>query len=227
VVARGQAFAPARDLRDIDALFGWTAAARELLPVAELVDRMITLLRASIRYARQIPPGHYGDVVPGQEGVDGPIVFPDGSVLHLSDGSPYIPHHTYIGLVGHIVGHAVKFMYLVRQPDSDLFRDLRTFAPLGEPLDDTPMTELTAKLDAEIVAIHNWFAASQGSGIDQVVETDQGPRTLQQMLDLMIYSTAQHTRQMLSILEILGIAPDVPMRDSDFSALAVPTRVWT
>jgi hypothetical protein len=214
-------------LRAIDVLFGWTPAAREPLPVVDLVNRMTNLLRASIRYALQLPISHYLDVVPGQEGAEGPIVFPDGSILRLSDGSPYVPHHTYVGLIRHIVGHAVKFMYLTQHPASEVFRDFHSFAPIGEPLDGTPMSDLVAKLDAQSGEIHRWSVHAQEEDLNQLVNTDQGARTLHQMLDLMVYATAQHTRQMLSILEILGIVPNEPLADGDFADLALPTRVWS
>jgi hypothetical protein len=46
------------------------------------------------------------------------------------------------------------------------------------------------------------------------------------MLDSMTYSTAQHSRQLLAVLELLGIEPDGPLSDADHEGLALPVTTW-
>lgn len=202
-----------RELADIDRLFGWTAGSRKVVPIAELAARMPLLLRAAARYARQLPPDHYGHVIPGQEDVTGPLVLPDGTELRLSDGTPYIPHHTYFDLVGHIAGHGAKFLHLARNPGSDVYSRMEFFAPLGEPDSDATLDEVCDLLETSARAIEEW-------------SRDAAPGRAHPMLDSMTYSTAQHCRQLIAILELLGIEADGPLSEADYEGLALPAATW-
>ena len=40
------------------------------------------------------------------------------------------------------------------------------------------------------------------------------------------WHAGQHTRQLMLVLEKLGIAPDGPLTDDDFAGLPMPRNVW-
>jgi hypothetical protein len=226
VVARGETHVLGRDLAEIDRLFGWRSTPRKPLPAADLVYRMQMLLRAAARYARQLPPEHYGDVIPGQEHVSGPLMLADGSVLRRSDGSHYIPHHTYFDLAAHIAGHGDKFLHLALHPDSNAFSRIETFAPLGEPGADATLDEVCDQLAEAADAIGRLSGGFSTRDLAAPVRSPDGLTTLHAMLDSMTYSTAQHSRQLLAVLELLGIEPDGPLSDADYEGLALPVTTW-
>ena len=227
VVARGERRVLGRDLAEIDRLFGWQPNAHKPLPGKDLAERMQRLLEAAVRYARQLPAEHYGDVIPGQEHVTGPLVLADGSVLRRNDGTPYIPHHTYFDLVAHIAGHAEKFIHLAEHPASEVFARIDTFAPLGEPDADATLDNVCGQLATASAAIGGWSRSLSERDLAVSVRTFDGVSTLHAMLDSMTYSTAQHTRQLLAILEMLGIEPDGPLTDADCAGLALPVATWS
>src|SRR5260221_7020092 len=133
VIAKGDTYIVADQTSAIDRLFGWESESRKLLPMAELFSRMSTLLGACVRYGRQLPAGHYDDVIPGQEGLLGPMTLPDGTVLRLADGQPYMPHHTSIRLFRHLMWHSAKFLPLLQHPDLDVYERMAALGPLAEP----------------------------------------------------------------------------------------------
>lgn len=226
VVARGNRYVPAGELEQIDALFGWAPETTTLLPIEGLVERAAGTLEAAIRFARQLPTDHYDEVIPGQEGFAGPWVLPDGSTLRRVDGTTFIPHHTYRGLVEHLVGHGVKFAYLVRHPDTDLFAELATLVPLGEPSADATMSSTLAQLRASIDDIRAWWRGTSGGDLTRIVKTHRGPQTLHRLLHAQTYSCVQHTRQLQDVLGILSIDPDRPLTDAHNAGLAMPERIW-
>jgi hypothetical protein len=40
------------------------------------------------------------------------------------------------------------------------------------------------------------------------------------------WHSGQHTRQLMLVLEKLGIAPNQPMTDADFAGLPMPREIW-
>src|SRR5260221_7082697 len=154
------------------------------------------------------------------------MALPDGTVLRLADGQPYMPHHTTLGLLRHIVCHSAKFLHLLEHPDSELYARMETWGPLGEPSESIPLSALIDQTLYAIDEIAGWSRrAADGYG-ERVVLMHEGPRSLQQMLDLMTYSTAQHGRQLAAILDSLGIEPDGRLKDQDFEGMALPVGVW-
>ncbi|RMF04668.1 MAG: hypothetical protein D6773_06145, partial [Alphaproteobacteria bacterium] len=53
-----------------------------------------------------------------------------------------------------------------------------------------------------------------------------GDVTLHEVLERTGWHSGQHTRQLMLVLETLGIVPDRPLTDADFAGLPMPKEVW-
>ncbi len=59
-----------------------------------------------------------------------------------------------------------------------------------------------------------------------VVETYYGPQTGRELLERTTWHAAQHLRQLYALLEMMGLVPDRPLTDTDFSGLPLPKALW-
>lgn len=223
-VTKNGRFVLGYDLEQIDDLVGLTRHGVRL-GNDELIDRLISLTEAWIRFSNQIPPAHYNDVTPGLEGVKA-FVQPDGHVFVRADGQPFTPHGTYFGLVGHILHHVSRVRLSIKEPTSLVFSTESLYAEYGEPLPDVPMKEVIAVGQSELDYIRDWRSGASKLYLDNVLNTFLGPQTLHQMLSREAYSLAQHTRQLMTILRDLGIGPDGPIGEAEYAGLHVPQNIW-
>lgn len=53
-----------------------------------------------------------------------------------------------------------------------------------------------------------------------------GEQSLHDFMERTAWHAGQHTRQLMLVLEKLGIAPDGPLTDADFAGLPMPAEVW-
>ena len=60
----------------------------------------------------------------------------------------------------------------------------------------------------------------------QVVNTYYGPQTAHELLERTVWHAAQHLRQIYDFLNRMGLTPDNPLADADFTGLPLPKEVW-
>jgi glutaredoxin len=224
VVTVGERHVLGLDLAQVDALIGSADVLVELSG-GELVARATRLLAAAARFAYQLPTAHYEDPCPGMENVTTPFVLAGGHVLVLSDGSPYVPHGTFLGIFRHIVCHGEKFRHFVQEPDDD-YSDSGLYAQFGEPLPSRSVNQLAELAQTIARDIQQWWQDTGGRDLEHPLATFLGPQTLRQMLQRETYSLTQHTRQLMDVLRRLGIEPDGPIGEREFAGLSIPAGVW-
>lgn len=212
------------DLDQIDAALGLKKGATDI-PAAELVRRAGRLLAAAQRFVRQLPKTKYDTPIPGMENAKPPFVIPGGYVLVLPDGRPYVPHATNLALFRHIVAHGAKFRRFLQLESTD-YSHMGIYAQYGEPMPETPLDDLCSLVDADRAAIERWWIEHADSGTQKVLTTWMGPQNVRQMLQREVYSIAQHTRQLQTVIEVLGIVPIDPVPPDDQAGLNLPARVW-
>jgi glutaredoxin len=71
-----------------------------------------------------------------------------------------------------------------------------------------------------------WWAAQTDRELAYSISTYYGDRPLHDVLDRTAWHAAQHTRQLMLMLESIGIAPDRPLTAEDLRGLPVPDEVW-
>jgi glutaredoxin len=71
-----------------------------------------------------------------------------------------------------------------------------------------------------------WWAGQSDRECQYLVPTYYGKRTFHDVLERTAWHAAQHTRQVMMMLETSGIAPDGPLTAEDLAGLPVPDEVW-
>ena len=225
-VVVGDRYAPLDDLSGIDELLGLDSTVRGLLSFPELTSRAERLLTAAGRYASQVPPEHYLDLLPGaRDGVSHTYC------MYRRDGSPFMFHQTTIGVVCRIVGRGEKFRYFVRPgrsgvPELDFVSHLGEFAVFGEPEAATPMPLLIAAIDEVARDIGTVDSVRHGIALGRRVDFSFGQKSIHEFLQMMTYALLQHTRQLMAIVSGLSIEPDGEISEREFEGLEVPAQIF-
>jgi hypothetical protein len=71
-----------------------------------------------------------------------------------------------------------------------------------------------------------WWSALADKSCRQTVHTYYGERPLHELLERCTWHSAQHARQILSVLERLGVRPDAPLTAADYAGLPLPKGLW-
>jgi glutaredoxin 3 len=226
VVRRGDRYVPGADLAQVDELLGLTPdPAGRVLPVHELIERAARLSEIAAGYAEQIPPAHYDNVIPGMEEVKAPFIF-------KLDGTPHVPHRTWIALCAHVAGHAAKFERFFEsampgQVDALEFAATQgEFSAFGCPEPSVPMAEIVAQLRDIARRLPGRAGESGRADMSRMVDTFYGRQTIHQVMQTMTCSLGQHTRQLRDVLDRVGVAAGERLRDEDIEGLVLPAGIW-
>jgi hypothetical protein len=74
--------------------------------------------------------------------------------------------------------------------------------------------------------LNAWWAANPDKTCTRLVDTYFGKHPLHIVLERTVWHPAQHTRQLMLILETLGIAPARPLSAADLAGLPLPEKAW-
>jgi glutaredoxin len=98
---------------------------------------------------------------------------------------------------------------------------------------DTPLPP-AVKTPADVVAfgskmekrLQAWWQALPDKSCQQKVHTYYGDRPLHELLERCTWHSAQHARQILAVLERLGVRPEAPLGAADYAGLPMPKGLW-
>ncbi len=95
------------------------------------------------------------------------------------------------------------------------------------PNDVRDASDLLRRADETLVLFQAWWERDGcDDPLDRVIDTPWwGHRTLHEVFEREVWHTAQHTRQLMMALEILGVTPDLPLSADDFVGLQLPDGV--
>ena len=71
-----------------------------------------------------------------------------------------------------------------------------------------------------------WWEEEQDRSLAYSVPTYYGARAMHEVLERTAWHAAQHTRQLMLILQTHGKTPDRPLCEADLAGLPVPDEVW-
>ena len=74
--------------------------------------------------------------------------------------------------------------------------------------------------------IESWWSALPDKSCARTVKTYYGERPLHELLERCTWHSAQHARQILAVLERLGVKPDRPLTAEDYAGLPMPKGLW-
>jgi hypothetical protein len=196
VVARGESFVFAQLIGDVVEFLGLDINTGPQLEPAELVRRLDLVLAAAQRYTLQMPPSAMERQLPNR---------PRSYRVLL--------HHVFqipTAFVDAMEGGTLTYENMVAEPP-EAMRTPQAIAGFG--------AEVRRR-----VALW-WAGLAERSGT-QPVGTYYGVQPMHEVLERTTWHSAQHVRQIASLLEQLGIQPDGPLTQSELQGLPLPEKLW-
>jgi len=198
IVRRGEDWANGQVLRDVARVVGVAWGAEQMLPPRELAARLVEIQTAAL--------GLFGQI-------------PDDKLFNT------LPHRprSYAQLAYHIFNIADAFLEHEAQ-----------YLPLVEGAYDRvppPETSTKAKILAygeDVVRRFQLWQNGPGQTTDFSCKAAvyYGNVTLHEFLERTVWHSGQHVRQLVMVLDMLGIEPDKPPRKETFAGLPMPDKVW-
>lgn len=71
-----------------------------------------------------------------------------------------------------------------------------------------------------------WWGALEDRALSRVLKTYYGDTVAHRVFERVTWHSAQHCRQLVAVLERMGIQPDRPLTASDLAGLPLPERLW-
>ena len=199
VLARAGQYIFCQNLEDVAEFVGVQGIGYTPLPPAVLLAKWINVLRAAQRYIRQIPDWRLVERV---------IDNRDRSIRLMS-------HHIFR------IGEA----FLETAIDDVEYRVNNANVP---PADGTCTTgaEIVQYGDSIISRIQTWWEQLEDKSCRQKIRTFYGTPPLHQLFERSTWHSAQHTRQLIAVLERFGIPPDERLSSEDLAGLPLPEGLW-
>ncbi|HEX5092613.1 MAG TPA: glutaredoxin domain-containing protein [Burkholderiales bacterium] len=197
VVARGDRFVFAQAIGDVIDFLGLKVRPQERLSPEALMAKLELVLTAAARYVRQIPAGELP--------------------------KPFRNRNRPIRALAFHVFRIVEGFLESMQDGGELTYDriMRDEAPANL----TP-EQLAQYGEGVLARARRWWAAYPDKDCQQAMPTYFGEHPVHIVLERTVWHPAQHTRQLMLVLESLGIAPDRPLSAADLAGLPLPEKAW-
>jgi len=197
VVSRGTEFVFAQVIKDVVDFLGLGDDTRPELSPAELAARYLRVLDAATRLTRQMPDGALANELPNRP-----------------RSWRVLMHH------------------LFQIPNAFLDTDVSGTPMRYEDLTAPPPDDM--RLSADIAAFgertrerfEGWWRAVRDEDFDREMGVYFGTTSRHEMLERTVWHTAQHVRQLASLLEQSGIEPEAPLTSEDIRGLPLTDKVW-
>jgi glutaredoxin/uncharacterized damage-inducible protein DinB len=197
VVARGGEFVFAQSLEDVGRFVGAKFDSKRL-PPQQLVEKWLTVMRAAQRHAMQIPPARMGERA---------VESRDRSIRDLA-------YHVY----------QVPDSFL--QAVEDGVEDLTSVYNAPPPPDVKTSEDIRAYGRSVTARVQRWWDAVPDESCEAEVKTYYGLQPLHHLLERCTWHSAQHARQIISVLERFGVQTDGPLTARDYAGLPMPAGLW-
>lgn len=199
VVAKGDQFVFGQNLEDVAEFVGLHGTGHTPLPPDALIGKWMNVLRAGQRYVRQVPNERLNErVIPNR----------DRSIRLMS-------HHLFRiaeAFLETVVDGAEYGVQLANIPPEDgAFLTGEEIARYGEQV---------------IARLEQWWDALSDKSCRHKVKTFYGMQAVHQLFERSTWHSAQHARQLVAVLERLGVEPDGRLTPEDLAGLPLPERLW-
>ena len=199
VVSKGESYVFGQNLEDVAEFVGLQGTGHTPLPPPILFTKWIHVLRAAQRYILQFPGDRLAERV---------IDNRDRSIRLLS-------HHIF----------RIAEAFLETAIDEVEYRLNNANIPPDEGSCVTG-AEIVSYGDGIIERVENWWAQLEDTSCRQKVRTFYGMQPLHQLLERSTWHSAQHTRQLIAVLERFGIEPNGRLTPEDLAGLPLPDGLW-
>jgi hypothetical protein len=197
VVARGDKFVFAQTLTDVIKFLGLKIRLQERLSPDELIAKLNVVLPAAARYVRQIPADWL-----------------EKSFRNRKRPIRVLAHHVF----------RIPDGFLESMRDG---RELTYERIMEEPGPAIRSAEDIARYGESVLARFNaWWKSFPDKACEQPMRTYFGEHPLHVVLERTVWHPAQHTRQLMLILDTIGIEPDRGLTAEDLAGLPLPDKAW-
>ena len=197
IVARGDKFVFAQTLTDVINFLDLKVRQQERLSPDQLVQKLDLVLTAAARYVRQIPAPE----------LDKPFRNRNRPIRVLA-------HHVFRIPEGFLESMHDRGELTYARIMTDAGPEIRT----GEDI---------ARYGESVLArFKQWWSAYPDKSCAQEMPTYFGKHPVHVVMERSVWHPAQHTRQLMLILESLGIQPDCPLSAADLAGLPLPEKAW-
>jgi hypothetical protein len=197
VVARGKEYVFAQELADVSRFIG-RKVEFERLPAPALMDKWLNVLAAAQRHVMQLPGARIGErATPGR----------DRSIRDLAYHVYQIPD-AFLQAVENGVEDLTSIYNAPPPPDVKNASHIRDYG-----------ASVTKRLE-------KWWSSQQDKSCSGIVKTYYGTQPLHHVLERCTWHSAQHARQIISVLENFGVPVDRPLTEKDYAGLPMPAGLW-
>jgi len=199
VLARAGEYIFCQNLEDVAEFVGVQGTGHSPLAPPVLLAKWIKVWRAAQRYIWQIPDARLNE-----------------RVIDNRDRS--------IRLMGHHI-FRIGEAFLETAIDDVEYRVNNANVP---PADGTCTTgaEIILYGDSIIGRIDKWWEQLEDKSCRQKIKTFYGTPPMHQLFERSTWHSAQHTRQLIAVLERFGIEPDGRLSSEDLAGLPLPEGLW-
>jgi glutaredoxin len=197
VVARGGKFVFAQSLGDVVRFLELDIRLHEKLGPQELIEKLDLVLAAATRYVRQIPA----------DKLEQPFRNRNRPIRLLA-------HHVF--RIPEAFVEAMREQHeltyeLIMQPPGDELRTTEDLARYGEGVRS---------------AVRQWWRSYPDKTCGRTMDTYFGRHRVHEVLERSAWHPAQHARQLMLLLDELGIEPEGRLTAEDLAGLPLPEKAW-
>jgi uncharacterized damage-inducible protein DinB len=197
VVSRGKQFVFAQVIKDVVEFLGLSDDTKPQLSPGELAERYQDVLSTAIRLVRQMPDDQLHNQLPNRP-------------------------RSWLALMYHLFQIPVSFLDM-EEKDITLSYESLTALPPPQVCSSADVARIGEETRERFV---NWWQNAKSSDFTIEIEPYFGKTTRHEMLERTVWHSAQHTRQVASLLEQAGVSPDRPLSSADIRGLPLTDKVW-
>ena len=197
IVARGGKFVFAQTLTDVIKFLDLKVKQQETLSPEQLMQKMDLVLTSAARYIRQMPAAEM-----------------EKPFRNRNRPKRVLSHHIFRIVEGFLESMADGKLLTYERIMEDHSGEMRT-------------PEALARYGEGVLArAKAWWASYPDKACRAPMEAYFGTHSVHVVLERTVWHPAQHTRQLMLILETLGIQPDRPLSAADLAGLPLPEKAW-
>ncbi len=198
IVARGKDWANGAVFRDVAKVAGFEWGGHDMLEPADMMVRLNGILAGARRFTAQVPEEVIDTLLP-----DRPRTYRE-LAYHIFN----IPE-VFLDRIQHDAPYTYEALLSKLPPEMMTKDDLLDYAD-----------GVTERLNAW------WESGGKDTDFSQPGKVYYGDVSLHEVLERTCWHSGQHTRQLMLVLEKLGVTPDDALGDEAFAGLPLPKNVW-
>ena len=198
IVRRGNDWANGQVLRDVARVAGISWGGAQILAPAELANRLVTIQTTAQELFAQVPDDRLRQMLPNRP-------------------------RTYAQLAYHIFNIADAF--LEHEVDGLPLKE-GAYNRVPAPHKDSKAEVLAYGRDVLARFEAWWSGPGQTADFSQRANVYYGQVTLHEFLERTTWHSGQHVRQLMMVLDMLGIEPVRRLGPDTFAGLPMPEKVW-